>query len=65
MPEESTVFGIATLGVIAGCAVLIFGVTLNNGEELNAVMLAGGLVVLAAGGLLTAGVAGLDGPEHG
>jgi len=64
MADESTVFGLATLGVIAGSAILIFGVLQNNGEHLNAIMLAGGVVVLAAAGLLTAGVAGIEGPEH-
>jgi hypothetical protein len=64
MAEESTVFGLATLGVIAGSAILIFGVMQNNGEHLNAIMLAGGIVVIAAAGLLTAGVSGLEGHGH-
>ena len=64
MAKESMVFGLATLGVIAGSAILIFGVLQNNGEHLNAIMLAGGLVVLAATGLLTAGVSGLEGHGH-
>lgn len=63
MADESTVFGVSLVGVLAGLGVLIYGVTLTNGEELNEIMLAGGIVVLAAFGLFTLGVAQLDEPE--
>jgi high-affinity Fe2+/Pb2+ permease len=65
MADESTVFGLSLAGVLAGLGVLIYGVTLNNGEELNEIMLAGGILVLAAFGLLTLGVARLEEPEGG
>lgn len=64
MADESTLFGLATLGVIAGSSILIFGVLQNHGEELNAIMLAGGAVVLLATGLLSIGVGSIDAPEH-
>lgn len=65
MTDESRLFGLSLVGVLAGLGVLIYGVTLNNGEELNEIMLAGGVVVLAAFGLLTLGVARLEEPEGG
>jgi cytochrome c biogenesis protein CcdA len=63
MANESTMFGLSLVGVLAGLGVLIYGVTLTNGEELNEIMLAGGVIVLAAFGLFTLGVARLDEPE--
>jgi len=63
MASDSTVFGLSFAGVIAGLGVLIYGVTLTNGEHLNSLMLAGGVIVLLAFGLLTAGVARMDEPE--
>jgi high-affinity Fe2+/Pb2+ permease len=65
MADDSTVFGLSLVGVLAGLAVLIYGVTLTNGEHLNELILAGGIIVLLAFGLLTAGVAWLDDPEGG
>ncbi len=65
MVNESTMFGASLVGIMTGLGVLIYGVTLNNGEELNEIMLAGGVVVLAAFGLLTLGVARLEEPEGG
>ncbi|MFB6229211.1 MAG: hypothetical protein ABEH88_11790 [Halobacteriales archaeon] len=63
MANDSTVFGLSLVGVLAGLGVLIYGVTLNSGEELNEIMLAGGIIVLAAFGLFTLGVAQLEEPE--
>ena len=65
MADESTVFGISLVGVLAGLAVLIYGVTLNNGEHLNELILAGGVIVLAGFGLLTLGIARIEDPEGG
>jgi hypothetical protein len=65
MVNESAVFGFSLVGVMAGLSVLIYGVTLNNGEELNEIMLAGGVVVLAAFGVFTLGVARLEEPDGG
>jgi len=64
MADQSTVFGLATLGVIAGSAVLLYGVQQTHGEELNAIILAGGVIILAATGILSLSVAKLDGATH-
>ncbi len=63
MVNESVTFGLSTLGVIGGLVILLWGVSLNSGQALNAPVVAGGVVVLLAFGLLTTGVARLDG-EH-
>ena len=63
MADESTTFGLATLGVIAGSAIMLAGVQQTHGEHLNPIILAGGVLILAAGGLLTLNVSNLDGPE--
>lgn len=61
MVNESVTFGMSGLGVIVGLAIMLYGVYLESGMELNPLVLAGGVIVLAAFGLLTAGVARLEG----
>lgn len=39
-------------GIVLGLAVLVFGVMQNAGQALNAPMVVGGVIVLAAVGLL-------------
>jgi arginine exporter protein ArgO len=65
MADDSTMFGLSLVGVLAGLGVLIFGVIQNNGEELNELILAGGMIVLLGFGVLTLGIARLDEPEGG
>lgn len=60
MADESRMLGLATIGVIIGAGVLLYGVKQTNGETLNAVMVAGGAVILIATGLLSAAVSRLD-----
>ena len=59
MASESTVFGLSVLGVVVGLAILLFGAYTAG----NTVVAAGGLVVLAAIGLMTAYIAGMSEPE--
>lgn len=61
MVNESVTFGMSGLGVIVGLAIMLYGVYLESGMELTTPVIVGGVIVLAAFGLLTAGVARLDG----
>lgn len=62
MASESSVFGLGILGVVVGLAVLLWGA--EHGD--NTFVTGGGIVVLAGVGLMTAYIAGLEGPteEH-
>lgn len=61
MASESSVFGLSILGVVVGLAVLLWGAEHTN----NTYVVGGGLVVLAGVGLMTAYLAGLEGPAEG
>ena len=63
MVRESRSFGLAVLLVLVGLAVLLYGVTLNHGAALNAVIAAGGAVVVVGIAIMTAGVIRID-AEH-
>jgi len=60
MVNESFTFGLATVLLLGGLAVMLFGVSLNAGQALNAPLIAGGIVIVAAIGILSAGILGLD-----
>lgn len=60
MAKESTTFGLSMLLLLVGLAIMLYGVTLNNGQSLNATMLAGGTVAIVGVGVLTGGVLTLD-----
>lgn len=59
MASESSVFGLGILGVVVGLAVLLYGAEAAG----TTVVAAGGAVVLAAVGLMTAYIAGMSEPE--
>ena len=61
MASESSVFGLSVLGVVVGLVVLLWGAEHTN----NVVVTAGGVVVLAAVGVMTAYIAGMSGPAEG
>jgi len=63
MASESSVFGLGIVGVVVGLAVLLYGAEAAG----TTVVAAGGLVVLAAVGLMTAYLAAMPEPEgeHG
>lgn len=63
MATEARTFGLASLLVVAGMAVMLYGVSLNNGEAPNGPIMAGGAVMLAAIGVLTMGVMAAE-PAH-
>lgn len=58
MASESSVFGLGILGVIVGLAVVLYGAYVGD----NYVVTGGGIVVLAAVGLMTAFLAAMDEP---
>lgn len=60
MVNERFNFGALVVGIVVGLAILIVGVLQNAGQELNALMIAGGVVVLAAFGLYTRWIMSLD-----
>lgn len=53
---ETATFWLATLGTVLGLVILLYGVSLNSGAALNTPILAGGVVMIAAVGLHTAGI---------
>ena len=59
MASESSIFGLAILGVVVGLAVLLYGAEVGD----NIIVSGGGVVVLAAVGLMTAYIAGLSEPD--
>lgn len=63
--DESTTFALATLAVVVGLAILLVGVYQTAGQAVNTPMIAGGVVILAGLGALTAGVLGLEDPHEG
>lgn len=58
--NESVTFGLALLGIVVGILVMLYGVSLNAGQSVNAPMLGGSVAVLLSFGGLTLGVAQLD-----
>ena len=60
MASESTTFGFATALTIIGLAIMLYGVTLNSGQAPNTVVAVGGVVVVIAFAVLTAGVMAID-----
>ena len=61
MVNEPRAFGITTVGIVVGLLVLLWGVSLNSGQALNAPMIAGGVIALAAVGMMTYAVWQLEG----
>ena len=64
MVNESATFTGATVVLVVGLVVMLYGVSLNAGQALNAPMLAGGVIVLVAVGIHTAGIMALDESGH-
>jgi len=63
MVNESRTFGMVVLLMLAGLAVMLWGVSLNSGLAVNTPMLAGGAILVVATALLTVGVGVLEEPE--
>jgi hypothetical protein len=63
MVNESRTFGTVVLLMLAGLAVMLWGVSLNSGLAVNTPMLAGGAILVVATALLTVGVGVLEEPE--
>lgn len=59
---RSPVYILAVLGVVVGQAIMLYGVFLTSGETMNTPMAVGGVIVLLAVGLLTAGLFSEDAP---
>ncbi|MDY6764393.1 MAG: hypothetical protein SV377_01690 [Halobacteria archaeon] len=59
MDEESPPV-IATLLIVVGLAILLYGVSLNSGQSINMPMIAGGVVVLVAMGIFAGGLMMLE-----
>lgn len=64
MVNESTTFGLSTLVTAVGLAIMLYGVTVTAGESLHPSMVLGGVIVLAAISLQTAGLMRLE-DAHG
>jgi len=53
---EAATFWLALLGTLLGMAILLYGVSLNSGVALNTTIVAGGVIMLIALALHTAGI---------
>lgn len=53
MADDAVPFWLALGGVVVGLAVMVVGILQDVGQSLNAPMIAGGVVLLAAVGVLT------------
>lgn len=60
MDEESSLPVLSTVVLIVGISVLLYGVFLDSGMEMNTPMIAGGVVMLAGMGLLVFHLASLE-----
>lgn len=60
MASQRAIFGSALGLTVVGLAVMLYGVSLNNGAGPNVPIAGGGLVILVAFAILSAGVIGLD-----
>jgi hypothetical protein len=63
MVNESRTFAAVVALTIGGLAVMLYGVSLNAGQAMNNVMVAGGAVLIVALGLLTMGIDLIDADE--
>ena len=64
MVNESRTFGFVVLLTLVGLGVMLWGVSLDSGMEMNTPMIVGGVVLVVATGILTGVVGILDEPEH-
>jgi hypothetical protein len=63
MVNESRTFGVVVLLTLGGLGVMLWGVSLNSGMALNTPIIAGGLVLVVATGVFTAGINSIAEPE--
>lgn len=63
MVSETGTFGSATLVVLAGLVVMLYGVSLNNGVAFDLPMVVGGGIVIVGVIILMLGVLRLEEPE--
>jgi len=61
--NDTVLFGLSQVALLAGLATLLYGVSLNAGQAVNTPMIAGGVIILVATGALVA--PGLAGDGHG
>lgn len=52
MADDTVPFALTLAGIVLGLAILVLGVMQNAGQALNALMVVGGVIVLAAVGVL-------------
>lgn len=60
MVSETGTFGTATLLAVVGLAVMLYGVSLNNGTAFNEFMAAGGVIVGLGVGIIVVAVLRLE-----
>ena len=60
MDKDSPLPVVSLVAVIVGTAILLYGVVLDSGMEMNTPMAAGGLVMLAGMGVLVFHLASLE-----
>ena len=60
MVNDRTPFALTIVLTLVGLGILLYGVTLNAGEQLNGPMIAGGAVLVLGIGALTAWIISLD-----
>lgn len=63
MASQATTFGLSMVLNAVGLAIMLYGMSLNAGQALNNVILAGGVVMLAATGIMTGALLSIDGGE--
>ena len=64
MVNETRDFGLATLLTVVGLAVMLWGVSLNNGTAFYGPMIAGGLVVAVGIGIILVSIMRLEEPAE-
>lgn len=65
MDKETSMFVLPPFLLIGGLVVVIYGVSLNSGQAINMTMVAGGVVMLVAVGILAFGLMTLEDEEEG
>ena len=63
MPSDNVVFGSLIVAVAIGLASLVYGMQVSAGQAMNTPAIAGGVVILAAIGLLVLRIVGLETPH--
>ncbi len=64
MVNETRDFGLATVLTVAGLAVMLWGVSLNDGTAVNTPMIAGSVVIAVGIGIILVSVLRLEDPAE-